>query len=312
MTLQQLHYVAEVARLGSINKAAQTLYTSQSAVSSAILALEDEFQLKLFYRSSSGVSLSLEGQEFLRYAQSLIDQEKRLEELFKNRKSTDSRQLIVASQHLVFSSRAFIDMINGMHNVPFSLCLKELLVNEVLADVIAGKSDMGVLFLTDVMKRHIDHTLGEQIEFHELCRLHPRICVRSGHPLAGLGRVTQKDLAPYPYLCMYQEPVPAFDHAEDTRLSFGYQPSKIIYAMDRGTIDDILLSTDAYHISCGMDSPRNESCLCLIPIDSNGRKLRLGWITTKTKTLTDEAQQFSERLSAVVTQWLSCARSAHD
>ena len=51
----------EVARSGSISKAAETLFVSQSAVSQAIMQLEGKIGGKLFDRSVRGVTLTVEG-----------------------------------------------------------------------------------------------------------------------------------------------------------------------------------------------------------------------------------------------------------
>ena len=57
----------EVARMGNISAAAQNLYISQSAVSQSIKQLEEQLQVRLFSRSTKGVSLTSEGQTLLEY-----------------------------------------------------------------------------------------------------------------------------------------------------------------------------------------------------------------------------------------------------
>ena len=42
MTFQQLNYLVEISKCGSINKAAQKLFLSQSGISIAIKELEEE------------------------------------------------------------------------------------------------------------------------------------------------------------------------------------------------------------------------------------------------------------------------------
>lgn len=42
MTFQQLEYVVEISKCGSINKAAQKLFLSQSGISTAVRELEQE------------------------------------------------------------------------------------------------------------------------------------------------------------------------------------------------------------------------------------------------------------------------------
>ena len=55
MTLDQINYVLEIERTGSINKAATNLFISQSALSLAIQNLERELGQPIFVRSSRGV-----------------------------------------------------------------------------------------------------------------------------------------------------------------------------------------------------------------------------------------------------------------
>ena len=55
MTFQQLSYIAEIAKCGSINKAAQKLFLSQSGISTAVRELEEELGVRFFVRSNRGV-----------------------------------------------------------------------------------------------------------------------------------------------------------------------------------------------------------------------------------------------------------------
>jgi len=51
----------EVAKIGNISKAAEKLFVSQSAVSQAIIQLENKIGGKLFDRNVRGVKLTVEG-----------------------------------------------------------------------------------------------------------------------------------------------------------------------------------------------------------------------------------------------------------
>ena len=68
MTFQQLTYVVEISKCGSINKAAHKLFLSQSGISTAVRELEEELGIKFFVRSNRGVEFTPEGKEFLGYA----------------------------------------------------------------------------------------------------------------------------------------------------------------------------------------------------------------------------------------------------
>ena len=87
MTFQQLTYVVEVSKCGSINKAAHKLFLSQSGISTAVRELEQELGIQFFTRSNRGVEFTPEGREFLGYAVSLLEQKQRIQELYKEDRS---------------------------------------------------------------------------------------------------------------------------------------------------------------------------------------------------------------------------------
>ena len=51
MTFQQLSFVIEITRCGSINKAATNLFISQSNIRNAVKDLDKEFNIKIFQRN---------------------------------------------------------------------------------------------------------------------------------------------------------------------------------------------------------------------------------------------------------------------
>lgn len=63
--LNALRYLIEVSKTNSINKAANNLFISKSAISSSLKRLEDECQTTLFTRSHRGITLTEKGLEVL-------------------------------------------------------------------------------------------------------------------------------------------------------------------------------------------------------------------------------------------------------
>lgn len=66
--IKQIQYFIACAEYGSFSAAAEILFTSQSNVSKAIKALEEELGLQLFERYPRGVSLTSEGERVYKYA----------------------------------------------------------------------------------------------------------------------------------------------------------------------------------------------------------------------------------------------------
>ena len=74
MTLQQLRYVIAVADHGSMNEAAKALFISQPSLSGAVKELEKELGFELFLRTSRGIVVTPDGEEFLGYARQVTEQ----------------------------------------------------------------------------------------------------------------------------------------------------------------------------------------------------------------------------------------------
>lgn len=73
MKIIQLEYFCAVCRYHSITQAAQQLYVTQPAISSAIRELEKEFSINLFTRTKNHMTLTSEGELFYQKASRLLD-----------------------------------------------------------------------------------------------------------------------------------------------------------------------------------------------------------------------------------------------
>ena len=74
MNVLHMKYAVEVARAGSINKAAEELYMAQPNLSRCIKELEADLGIAIFERSPKGMTLTPEGEGFIRYARKALDQ----------------------------------------------------------------------------------------------------------------------------------------------------------------------------------------------------------------------------------------------
>jgi DNA-binding transcriptional LysR family regulator len=73
MRIEQLEAFVEVARRGSVSRAADALYATQPTLTARLKGLEQELDAKLFVRSQRGMRLSDAGRAFLPYAERTLD-----------------------------------------------------------------------------------------------------------------------------------------------------------------------------------------------------------------------------------------------
>ena len=72
MREEQLRYVLEVARCGSVNKAAEKLFISHQSLDRSLRNMEEELDLVLFYRSAKGLEPTLQGRKALELIQKIV------------------------------------------------------------------------------------------------------------------------------------------------------------------------------------------------------------------------------------------------
>lgn len=84
MTFQQLQYLVEANRAGSISQAAKNLFLTPSSVSVAITGLEQELGYPIFARTAQGLMPTTEGQKVLRYANRILENCRLLENVDTN------------------------------------------------------------------------------------------------------------------------------------------------------------------------------------------------------------------------------------
>lgn len=78
MKLFQIQYFCAACEQNSITKAAELLHVSQPSVSTAIRALEEEFDCRLLERGGRGFSLTEEGRYFYQQSSKLLENSKEL------------------------------------------------------------------------------------------------------------------------------------------------------------------------------------------------------------------------------------------
>lgn len=101
MTITQVQYACEIARRGSMTRAAEQFYISQPALSEQIKALEAELGCALFRRSAHGTELTEAGKRFCKYAEPVIGAWKTLEQNSAELKNTHQSRV-----HIGFGVRA--------------------------------------------------------------------------------------------------------------------------------------------------------------------------------------------------------------
>lgn len=200
MKLQQFRYFVETVNCGSINKAAERLLVAQPSLSNALRDLETEIGHVLFTRTSKGVLLTADGEEFLCYARRVLNQVDLLEQRWLSRKL--SRQVYsVSTQHYAFVKTAFANMVKKIDAEEYTYTLREARISEIIEDVKDLRSEIGVLCIDSFNRHAVESSLNKnKLAFHALFTANPHILMSHTNPLAKKEYVKLEDLTDRPLL----------------------------------------------------------------------------------------------------------------
>lgn len=313
MTFQQLTYVVEISKCGSINKAAQKLFLSQSGISTAVRELEEELGIQFFVRSNRGVEFTQEGKEFLSYAVSLLEQKQRIESLYgEARNSSAPVRFSVSTQRYPFTEDAFLRMLRRTTDNRYVFSIREAGMDAVIDDVYDHRADIGVIFLTELTEKIIRRLLdARDLDFHEIAAVSPCIYVRKGHPLANRDEVTEEDLAGLPYVSFEHNQGVGSDYSEEYQLLSMKKPPRRISVNNRATMMNVLAATDAYTTGSGL-LVEGITSQAVVTMPLAGKTcIRIGWIRPRNSKLTPYVAQFVGLLDQSIAESIAFTESVH-
>ncbi|GIP15233.1 LysR family transcriptional regulator [Paenibacillus montaniterrae] len=300
MTLQQLKYVLEVNKHGSMNEAARHLFISQPSLSNAIKELEKELSITIFERTNKGITLTQEGVEFLSYARQVVEQAELLEMKYLNA-APSPQHFSVSTQHYAFAVNAFVQLVKEHGQQKYELALRETKTYEIIEDVRTMRSEIGILFLNDFNRKVISKLLRDaNLEFHTLFVATPHVFISIYNPLAKRTSVTMQDLEEYPYLSFEQGEYNSFYFSEEIQSTVSRPKS--IKVNDRATLFNLLIGVNGYTISSGvLSKDLNGNEIIPVPLEIDDH-LEIGWIAHRNVTLSILAEAYIEALKQQVEQ----------
>ena len=279
MTLQQLKYVIEIAKHGSINEAAKRLFITQPSLSNAIRDLENQININIFTRTNKGIQLSVEGSEFLAYARQVVEQSELLENRYLNAKPSP-QHFSVSSQHYAFAVNAFVDLIKEYAIDEYEFTMRETKTYEIVEDVKNLRSEIGILYINEFNSKILNKLFKENnLIFNKLFTAKPHVFISVKNPLAKQEKVTLKDLEEYPYLSFEQGEYNSFHFSEEILSTLSHKKS--IKVSDRATLFNLLIGLNGYTISTGvLSSELNGTDIISVPLEVK-EEITVGIITHK-------------------------------
>ncbi len=295
MTLNQLKYVVMTADTHSMNEASRALYVSQPSLSAALRELEKEIGMELFRRTSRGVLVTPQGEEFLSYARQVVEQSRLLEERFIEKKNSKKR-FGVSMQHYTFAVKAFVELVKQFGMDAYEFSIHETRTQDVIADVRNFRSEIGILYVNDFNRKVLSKLFAEsELEFSEMLTCGIYVYLWKGHPLAQKAEIAMEELQEYPCLSFEQGNHNSFYFAEEVLSTYEYK--QLIKADDRATMLNLMVGLNGFTLCSGIICENlNGSDYCAVKLKSD-ETMTIGYLKRKGMALSELGQRYLDELA---------------
>ncbi|UNK19319.1 LysR family transcriptional regulator [Paenibacillus sp. N3/727] len=294
MNLEQMEYIVQVAKTGSLTSAAQQSHVTLSAISQSISAMEAELGITLFTRSrGSGATPTAEGQVIIQKANEVLMKLHELREEAQSFSNELSGRLKIATipgpMHLLVDVIAKFKRENP--NVKIEVYEKG--PKEILHDIEHNHIDAGLIVLTEnVMRKY------KALSFERLLEGKIVAGVNSRSPLSLKKSVTPDQLVNQTFVLYDDEQIR--DIVTDFISVYGNLDILFItnntQAIDNAVNEGLAITLGLDYSFHGYDDNR-DSNIVTVDLDLPGKEpVYYGWVSPKGKNTSHISKRFMNKL----------------
>ncbi len=240
MNILHMKYAVEVARLGSLNKAAETLLIAQPNLSRSIKELEADLGITIFNRSAKGMVLTPEGEEFINYAQSILRQIDEVEMHYKHG-SPKKQKFTISVPRASYISDAFARFSKCISDFPVEMFYKETNSQRTINNLLKNDYKLGIIRYAENYDKFFKTMLEEKGLAYEMIAEFSYVLIMSkDNPLAQKESITFDDLLPYVEIAHADPYVPSLPLSKVVKEELPDNIDRRIFIFERASQFDLL------------------------------------------------------------------------
>ena len=308
MTLNQLKYVIEISRTGSINKAANSLFISQPVLSASIKSLESELGKEIFSRSTRGIEITPFGETFLSYITPIHMQIKQLDDMLSHETGKHSLNFKIVSNGFNFISNICSQLYEKYKTHGIKIEQREMFGIEALNLVSNNIAEIGVIREWSCYKAlYAKQCQALNLEYYPITTLNIGITVGPGNPLyyQSSNYVSRNMLKEYPMVMYdYMDSGPFADIF--SKLKLPVSRNRFVTS-SRAVIYETLEHCDAYYLNSNYNysmpdgelnnTVKYQRTLILSDCDITSE---IGWVKNKDMPLSPIAEEAIQMISGLL------------
>ncbi|PWA11956.1 hypothetical protein DCC39_08460 [Pueribacillus theae] len=198
MQMNQLEYILEVRKAGSISNAAQNLHVSPATISQSISNLEKKYGIKIFNRSRHGTEPTELGKKILEEAYKIKDQLVALEREIELQTTLESKELKIVSHPSPLQSFLPSALANFKKTHPnIDIVLKEHL--DITEPINLEEFDIGLVAASPQTWLKLINLYKNDLHFETILQGKLYVCTSKNSSLAFKDSLSPDDLYHHPH-----------------------------------------------------------------------------------------------------------------
>ena len=235
-----MKYAVEVAKVGSLNKAAETLLIAAPNISRSIKELEADIGISIFERTTKGMELTPEGEEFINYAKGILNQIDEVESFYK-KGSAKKQRFSISVPRACYISEAFSQFSKSLSKEPAEIFYKETNSQRTIRNILEHDYKLGIIRYAENYDKYFKAMLEEKGFCYELVTEFTYLLIMSADsPLAKKEEISFDDLADYIEIAHADPYVPSLPLSKVVKEELPDNIDRRIYIFERASQFDLL------------------------------------------------------------------------
>lgn len=240
MNILHMKYAVEVAKAGSLNKAAETLLIAAPNVSRSIKELEADIGISIFDRTAKGMALTPEGEEFINYAKGILCQIEEVENFYK-KGAAKKQKFSISVPRACYISEAFAQFSKSLSKDAAEIFYKETNSQRTIRNMLEHDYKLGIIRYAENYDKYFKSMLEEKgFTYEMVTEFTYSLIMSADNPLAKKETITFDDLADYIEIAHADPYVPSMPLSKVVKEELPDNIERRIFIFERASQFDLL------------------------------------------------------------------------
>ena len=240
MNLLHVKYALTVAKTGSLSKASEELLIAVPNISRSIKELEADLNITIFERTTKGMQLTLEGEEFLGFAKGILEQIDQVENYYKHG-APQKQKFSISVPRACYISEAFSQFSKSLTKDAAEIFYKETNSQRTIHNILKHDYKLGIIRYAENYDKYFKTMLEEKGLCYELVtEFSYSLIMSADSPLAQKEDITFDDLTKYIEIAHADPYVPSMPLSKVVKEELPDNIDRRIFIFERASQFDLL------------------------------------------------------------------------